>query len=176
MSTSRLLLAGICALALTGAAYAIESPNLGKVATPEEIASWDISADPNGDGLPPGSGTPKQGEAVYAEKCVACHGAKGAGKPADRLVGGQGTIAGTKRAIKTIGSFWPYATSIYAYVRRAMPYNESKTLTNDELYAVTAYLLNLNGIVGDDAVMNAKTLPQVRMPNRDNFIPFKRGD
>src|ERR1700732_5540420 len=138
-------------------AFATESPNLGRVATPEEIAPWDISIGPDGVGLPPGSGTPKQGEAVYAAKCVACHGEKGAGKPNDQLVGGQGTLPGDQPPVKPVGSFWPYATTVFDYVRRAMPLNESKSLTNDEVYAVVAYLLQLNGIIADDDLMDAET-------------------
>jgi cytochrome c len=125
--------------------------------------------------LPPGSGTPKQGEAVYAAKCVACHGDKGAGAPNDRLVGGQGTLPGDGPPIKTVGSFWPYATTVFDYVRRAMPYNESKSLTNDEVYAVVAYILNLNRIIADGDTMDAQTLQKVKMPNRDGFVTFSRG-
>jgi cytochrome c len=98
-----------------------------------------------------------------------CHGEKGAGKPNDPLVGGQGTLT-SKEPVRTIGSYWPYATTVFDYVRRAMPYTESKSLTNEEVYAVTAYLLHLNGIIGAQDVMNAQTLPQVKMPNRDNFM------
>ena len=159
----------------SGFAFAAESPNLGVVATPEEIAAWDISIGPDGAGLPPGSGTPQQGEAVYIAKCLACHGEKGAGKPNDQLVGGRGTLAGDKPPVKTVGSFWPYATTVFDFVRRAMPYNESKSLTNDELYSVVAYLLNLNGIIAENDTIDAKTLPQVKMPNRDGFVTFSRG-
>jgi S-disulfanyl-L-cysteine oxidoreductase SoxD len=113
---------------------------------------------------------------VFAAKCQACHGARGAGQPNDRLVGGQGSLPGDKPAIKTVGSYWPYATTLFDYVRRAMPYVESKTLSNDEVYAVAAYVLNLNGIVGDTDIINAQTLPGVKMPNRDGFIPFRRGE
>src|SRR5438874_10263051 len=106
---------------LSALALAAESPNLGRVATPEEIAAWDISIGPDGAGLPPGSGTAKQGEAVYLEKCLGCHGERGAGKPSDQLAGGQGTLGPGRAPIKTIGSFWPYATTVFDYVRRAMP-------------------------------------------------------
>ena len=106
---------------------------------------------------------------MYTQKCQSCHGEKGAGKPNDPLVGGQGTLT-SKEPVRTIGSYWPYATTVFDYVRRAMPYTESKSLTNEEVYAVTAYLLHLNGIIGPQDVMNAQTLPQVKMPNRDNFI------
>jgi len=172
MSTHNAALAAACALGLFSSVALAQSPNLGKVITPEEVAPWDISVSPDGAGLPPGSGTPKQGEAVYASKCLACHGEKGAGKPNDALVGGIGSLAGDKPALKTVGSFWPYATTIFDYVRRSMPYNESKTLTNDELYAVAAYILQLNGIIGENDTMNAQTLPKVPMPNRDGFVAF----
>jgi cytochrome c len=102
-------------------------------------------------------------------KCQACHGDKGAGQPNDRLVGGQGSL-GTAAPVKTIGSFWPYATTVFDYVRRAMPYQAPQSLTNDEVYALTAYLLQLNGAIAEGDVMNAQTLPRVKMPNRDNFI------
>ena len=129
----------------------------------------DISIGPDGAGLPPGSGTPAQGEAIFNTKCIACHGPQGAGTVNDRLVGGQGTLT-TPAPIKTIGSYWPYATTVFDYVRRAMPYPTPHSLTDPEVYALTAYLLSLNGIIAKDAVMDAKTLPQVQMPNRGNFI------
>src|SRR5215475_494055 len=118
MSMRSALLIGGSILATTSAnAFAVESPNLGRMATPEEIAPWDVSIGPDGVGLPLGSGTPKQGEAIYAAKCVACHGEKGAGKPNDQLVGG--SLAATP-PVKTIGSYWPYATTLFDYIRRAM--------------------------------------------------------
>ena len=180
MSTRSALLLAAGALALVTAAasfatWAADSPNLGRPATPEEVAAWDISTGPDGAGLPPGGGTAKQGGAVYAAKCLACHGEKGAGKPNDQLVGGQGTMAGDKPAVKTVGSYWPYATTVFDYVRRAMPYTESKSLSPDEVYAVVAYILNLNGIIGEGDTMDAQSLPKVKMPNRDGFVPFARG-
>jgi cytochrome c len=159
----------ICALATYASSMAQETPNLGRPATPAEIAVWDISIPPDGTGLPPGSGTPEQGASVYTQKCQSCHGEKGAGKPNDQLVGGQGTLT-SKSPVRTIGSYWPYATTVFDYVRRAMPYMQSHSLTDDEVYAVTAYLLHLNGIIGAQDAMNAQSLPQVKMPNRDNFI------
>src|SRR5229473_983496 len=167
MSTRSHFLAAALAFAVVSSAAVADSPNLGRVAAPEEIASWDISIGPDGAGLPPGSGTPKQGEAVFTAKCLVCHGEKGAGKPNDALVGGRGTLAGDQPPAKTVGSFWPYATTLFDYVRRAMPLNESKTLTNDEVYAVVAYLLQLNGITSENETINAQTLPRVQMPNRD---------
>ena len=162
-------------LALVCSAALAESPDLGRVAAPEEIASWDISIGPNGAGLPPGSGTPKQGEAIYVAKCLACHGEKGAGKPNDALVGGRGTLVGDQAPNKTVGSFWPYSTTLFDYVRRAMPLNESKSLSNEEVYAVVGYLLQLNGIIGENDTINAQTLPKVHMPNADGFVTFARG-
>jgi S-disulfanyl-L-cysteine oxidoreductase SoxD len=170
---SRLAAAASALLVLSSPALA-DGPGLGRVATPDEIASWDISIGPDGAGLPPGRGTPKQGETVYAEKCVACHGEKGAGKPNDQLVGGRGSLSGDQVPVKTVGSFWPYATTLFDYIRRAMPLNAPKSLSDDEVYAVSAYILRLNGIIGEADAMDAQTLPQVQMPNRDGFIVFRR--
>jgi mono/diheme cytochrome c family protein len=156
-------------LLVLGSAPVAAGPDLGRPATPEEIAAWDISIGPNGRGLPAGSGTAVQGEAVYNQHCAACHGQKGAGKPNDQLVGGLGSLAGPQPAVKTVGSYWPYATTLFDYVRRAMPLNAPQSLTNDEVYAVTAYLLALNGIIGEQGAIDAQTLPLVRMPNRDGF-------
>ena len=127
MSTPRLLSAASALLFLSTTVFA-ETPDLGQPATPEEIALWDISIGPDGAGLPPGSGTSRQGEAVYAAKCLACHGVKGSGKPNDQLVGGLGTLTGDQPAVKTVGSFWPYATTLFDYVRRAMPANAPRSL------------------------------------------------
>jgi cytochrome c len=161
--------------ALASPAFAQQSPNLGKPISAEDLAAWDISIGPDGAGLPPGSGTVKQGEAVFGAKCQACHGEKGAGTPNDRLVGGQGSLPGDKPPVKTIGSYWPYATTLFDYIRRAMPFNESKSLTSDEVYGVVAYLLNLNGVIPESETMNAQSLPKVTMPNREGFVVFARG-
>jgi mono/diheme cytochrome c family protein len=173
MSMPKALDAAAVVILISTAALA-QGPQLGRPAAPEEIASWDISIGPDGAGLPAGSGTPSQGEAVYVAKCLPCHGEKGAGKPNDQLVGGTGSLAGDQPPVKTVGSFWPYATSLFDYVRRAMPLNAPKSLSNDEVYAVAAYILYLNGIIGDDDAMDAQTLPKVKMPNRDGFVPFAR--
>ena len=149
------------------------APDFGRPATADEVAAWDISIPPDGSGLPPGSGTVKQGAAVYAAKCVACHGENGIGKPADALVGGIGTLA-TATPLKTVGSYWPYATTLFDYVRRAMPYDRPMSLSSDELYAVSAYVLSLNGIITEDATMDAGTLPKVKMPNRNGFVEYWR--
>ena len=173
MSMPRLLAAAAALILLSAPAFA-QTPDLGRPATPGETAVWDISIGPDGTGLPPGSGTPQQGEAVYAAKCLGCHGEKGAGKPNDQLVGGIGTLSGEQTPVKTVGSFWPYATTLFDYVRRAMPFNAPRSLSSDEVYAVCAYILQLNGIIGENAVMNAQTLAKVQMPNRNGFIPFSR--
>jgi S-disulfanyl-L-cysteine oxidoreductase SoxD len=141
---------------------------LGHAATPSDISAWDDEVSPSGN-LPPGSGSVAQGQQVYASQCAACHGDKGQGGPMDKLVGGVGSLD-TKAPVKTIGSYWPYATTIFDYVRRAMPFTAPGTLSNDQVYAVTAYLLYMNGIVPQSAVMNGKSLASVRMPNHDNFL------
>jgi S-disulfanyl-L-cysteine oxidoreductase SoxD len=172
MSMREAVLPTILALWLLATAAQAEGPDLGEPASPQGIAAWDISVAPDGAGLPPGSGTPQQGEKVYAAKCIGCHGERGAGKPNDQLVGGIGSLTGGQAAVKTVGSFWPYATTLFDYVRRAMPVNAPKSLSDDEVYAVAAYILQLNGIIGDSEVMNAQTLPLVKMPNRNGFVLF----
>ena len=171
MSTPSCLFASVCLMVIAGCATPTitETPNLGRVATPAEVAGWDVSIPPDGTGLPPGRGTSAQGASVFEQKCKNCHGEKGAGQPNDRLVGGHGTLA-SKTPVRTIGSYWPYATTVFDYVRRAMPYTQSHSLSDDEVYAVTAYLLYLNGIIAEADVMDAQSLPKVKMPNRDNFI------
>ena len=171
MSTSKRIVVGAVALlaACASQPQSGKPPAFGATVSADEIALWDISIPPSGEGLPAGSGSVKQGEAVYAAKCQSCHGEKGIGKPADALVGGKGTLA-TKAPVRTVGSYWPHATTLFDYVRRAMPIANPLSLSNDEVYAVSAYVLNLNGIVPADAVMNAQTLPQVKMPNREGFV------
>lgn len=174
MSMRNVLLAACSVLLLSHRAMSAESPNLGKPASPGEIASWDVSIGPDGAGLPAGRGTPQQGEQVYLAKCVGCHGEKGVGKPNDRLVGGPELLAPGQAPVKTVGNFWPYATTVFDYVRRAMPLNDPKSLKDDEVYAVVAYLLWLNGVIDENETIDAKTLPAVRMPNRDGFVRFSR--
>jgi len=162
-----------CATQMKDPATASRGPGLGRAASTEEIGPWDISIPPSGERLPAGSGSVTQGATVYAAKCQSCHGEKGAGKPADPLVGGIGTLA-SPNPVRTVGSYWPYATTLFDYVRRAMPTTAPMSLTNEEVYAVSAYILHLSGIVAADAVMNAQTLPKVRMPNRDGFVDYSR--
>ena len=176
MPARRIVVAAAAALGLlAGTAAANGRYGLGQVATPAEIAGWDIDVLPDGTGLPPGSGSVQQGAALYAARCAACHGAHGEGKPMPRLAGGQGTIF-SKKPVKTVGSYWPYATTLFDYVRRAMPLEAPQSLSADQVYAVSAYVLFLNHLVGDDAVMDAASLPKVAMPNRSHFVSAYRPD
>ena len=174
MSTrSSLLVLGV-ALALGAGAAAAETPHLGKPITDAGIAGWNIDVLPEGSGLPPGSGTPAQGAKVYAEKCSACHGDKGVNPAA-----GYVPMIGPSKfdridTMKTI-PYYKYATTLFDVIRRSMPYPMPRTLTSDEVYAVSAYILSLNKIIGDNDVMNAETLPKVKMPNADNFIIWDPG-
>ncbi len=148
---------------------------IGKPATAEDIKRVDITVFADGKGLLPGKGTATQGLPIYKEKCAECHNEKGEGREAQyaALVGGVGTLASPK-PVKTVGSYWPYATTVWDYINRAMPYEKPHTLTPDQVYAVTAVLLHWNGIISDTFELNEKTLPQVKMPNRDGFIPDAR--
>ena len=157
------------AIAASGAVYAAERFDFGRPATPQEIKGWDIDVSPDGAGLPPGHGDAQQGQAIFAAKCASCHGPQGEGKPMDRLVGGMGTLR-DKKPEKTVGSFWPYATTLFDFVRRAMPLNAPQSLTADEVYAVSAYVLFLNGIVAQGTTLDADDLAKVKMPNRDGFV------
>jgi len=163
----------VTALALLLAAappvLADDTPNLGKPIDAATLADLDFTVLPDGDGLPSGSGTALAGRKVYAQYCQACHGENGAGGVNDTLAGGQGTLRSAAPQ-KTVGSYWPYATTVFDYIRRAMPLPSPGVLTNDEIYAVTAYILYLNDIIPEDAAMTATSLPAVRMPNRDGFI------
>jgi mono/diheme cytochrome c family protein len=145
------------------------TPDLGLAATAADIARVYWTVFPDGENLPPGSGNATQGAALFRIHCQHCHGVEGAGKPADRLVGGQGTL-GTDAPMKTIGSYWPYATTVFNYIRRAMPFTAPMSLSSDDYYALTAYLLERNEIIAPGDVMNATSLPRVRMPNRNGFV------
>jgi len=138
-----------------------------------EIAAWNIDVAPDGRGLPAGSGDVATGAHIFAAKCAACHGANGEGGIGDRLIGGRGTLASDK-PVRTVGSYWPYATTLFDYIRRAMPYNAPQSLSADEVYALSAWILNRNGIVPDDARLDAHSLAAIRMPNRDGFVSDPR--
>ncbi len=161
-------------LALAMAAHG-QKLGAGRAASPDEVKAWDISISAGGSELPAGSGTVTEGREVYDRRCKRCHGDAGKGGDEGALVGGQGSLA-TPKPLKTVGSFWPRATTLFDYIRRAMPYKNPGSLSDPQVYAVTAYVLNLNGIVGPTDAMNAETLRKVNMPNRDGFIPDARPD
>ena len=155
-------------MALASRVACADGPGLGKPIDPADVAPWDISIMPDGTGLPPGEGTPSKGAVVFAEKCAACHGENGKGGIAAALVGGP-RVASLDGG-KTIPNYWPYATTLFDYIRRAMPYTQPNSLPADDVYAVTAYILALNKLIGENDTMNSDALPKVKMPNRDNFI------
>jgi cytochrome c len=165
--------ATLLALTLIGTSVAAgenpEGPGLGRPAPAALIAAWDIDVMPDGAGLPPGRGDARQGERLYGEQCQSCHGERGLGDSGDQLAGAKMGLTG-EWPEKTIGTYWPYATTLFNFIRRAKPMQAPGSLSNDEVYALTAYLLHLNGIVSADAVMGAQSLPGVVMPNRDGFI------
>lgn len=148
---------------------------LGRPATDLEIQQWNIDVAPTGEGLPLGRGTAKQGAAIFATKCASCHGPTGQEGPMDRLVGGAGTL-GSQKPVKTIGSYWPYATTLFDYVHRAMPFPAPQSLSSDEVYSVVAWLLYQNGIIAEDSVLDAHSLAGIRMPNHNGFVPDPRPD
>jgi len=157
-------------------AQAPDYANVGRAPSTEEIRAWNIAISPDGKELPPGSGTAKEGAKIFAAKCAACHGPTAEGtQQGPRLVGGEGTIS-TLQPVRTIGSYWPFATTVWDYINRAMPRNNEGTLHADEVYSLTAFILFRNRIIQETDVMDAKSLPKVRMPNRDGFIPQRIGE
>ena len=148
-------------------------PSIGRSAELNEIQAWDIAIGPRGVELPAGSGSVAEGAKIYAVQCAYCHGVSGTEGPDHRLVGGRGTLTHEK-PMKTIGSYWPYATTLFDYIARAMPFLAPGSLTPEQVYAVTAYLLHLNGVIEQDAVVGKSDLAKINMPNRDGFIPDPR--
>src|SRR3981189_40909 len=170
----------IAAFAVFALAYATpaqaQSPyGIGRAATPAEMAGWNIDIDREGHKLPPGSGTVSHGHEVFDQQCAACHGAKGEGGIGDQLAGGQGTLA-TSKPVRTVGSYWPYAPTLFDYIRRAMPQNAPQSLNNDDVYAVSAYILNLNGLLSADVTLDSSILRAIKMPNRGMFVDDPRPD
>ena len=155
--------------ALAAGTAMAEGPRLGVPLTHTDLARWDINVLPDGTGLPKGGGTSAQGAPIYAQKCAHCHGEQGKGGISAALVGAPPIKS--LDSPKTIANFWPYSTTVFDFIRRAMPWQQPRSLTDDEVYALTAYLLALNKIIGEQDVMSAQTLPKVKMPNRDGFIP-----
>ena len=167
MSTPKWKLLGIAiAFPLTVTAA---GPNLGQPLTPADLAAWDINVLPDGSGLPKGSGTASQGAPIFAQKCAACHGEHGKGGISAAVVGAPPMKS--MDSPKTIANFWPYSTTLFDFIRRAMPFTQPRSLSDDEVYALTAYILAQNKLIGEQDTMNAQTLPKVKMPNRDGFIP-----
>jgi mono/diheme cytochrome c family protein len=152
---------------------------IGRPATPADIGPLDIDVGPDGAGLPPGHGTPADGAPIYAARCASCHGKTGKEGPNDvlvgRLPGDVFPFAKDPRAPKTIGSYWPYATTVFDYIRRAMPPDKPGSLKDDEVYGLVAYLLSLNELIPPDGIVDADTLPKIKMPARDHFVPDTRG-
>jgi cytochrome c len=172
-----LRIAAFAAFAFTSATPTqAQSPyGIGRAATPAEIAGWNIDVDRDGNNLPPGSGSVSHGREVFDQQCAACHGAKGEGGIGDQLVGGQGTLA-TPKPVRTVGSYWPYAATLFDYIRRAMPQNAPQSLSNEDVYAVSAYILNLNGLLSADARLDSNILRAIKMPNRSMFVDDTRPD
>ena len=156
-------------LVLGGAAQAQALYGIGQAATPEQIAAWNIDVGPDGRNLPLGSASVAHGRELFASRCASCHGANGEGGLGDRLVGGQGSLA-SANPVKTVGSYWPYATTLFDYIRRAMPLNAPQSLADDEVYAVTGFVLYLNGLVAENTPIDARLITTLQMPNRDGFI------
>jgi len=165
----------VAVAAVAASAHAQERYGIGRPATPAEIAGWNIDVGRDGSNLPPGSGSVARGKIVFGEQCAACHGAEGQGGLGDRLAGGQGTLASPK-PVRTVGSYWPYAPTLFDYIRRAMPQNAPQSLSNDDVYAVSAYIINLNGLLPADGTLDAKTLAAIKMPNRSMFVGDPRPD
>src|SRR6201995_2282968 len=177
MPTRRLELAALAvAMLICAGRVEAQSPyGIGGAATAPEIAGWNIDVGGEGRNLPPGSGSVSHGSEVFDQQCAACHGAKGERGIGDQLVGGQGTLA-TPKPVRTVGSYWPYAPTLFDYIRRAMPQNAPQSLSNDDVYAVSAYVLNLNGLLPANAMLDAKTLSAIKMPNRSMFVGDPRPD
>jgi cytochrome c len=175
MHRTTVAILALAAATCATAAHAQSKYGIGRAATPAEIAGWNIDIGRDGSGLPPGSGTVSHGREVFEQQCAACHGDKGQGGVGDQLVGGQGTLA-TAKPMRTVGSYWPYAPTLFDYIRRAMPQNAPQSLSNEDVYAVSAYILNLNGLLPADATLDAKTMAAIKMPNRDKFVGDPRPD
>jgi len=173
-----LLFSVMCVLAFGGGAASAQDLNLGKPISPTDFATWDIDVEPDGAGLPPGSGTSDQGASIFAEQCSACHGEGGKGAqtttscaPAAPAVVSDMKRNGIDDTTLTIANYWPYATTLFDYIRRSMPWTSPRSLTDDQVYALTAYILTQNKLIDAKQVINAQTLPKVQMPNRNGFIP-----
>ncbi|HET6959218.1 MAG TPA: cytochrome c [Vicinamibacterales bacterium] len=180
MATARsrfTIAAAVLAGLIAARALHAQSPafGVGHAPSPEQLKQIDIDVTPDGKGLVPGRGTAATGKDVYTRRCETCHGPTGKEGPQEALSGGKGSLA-TPKPQKSVGSYWPYATTLWDYINRAMPFDHPSTLTPDEVYSATAYVLFLNGIVGEQDVLDEKTLPKVQMPNRNGFVADPRPD
>ncbi|HZP47264.1 MAG TPA: cytochrome c [Vicinamibacterales bacterium] len=169
------VVAALAALTSTPAVAQSPTYHVGRAPTADELKKIDIEVLPDGRGLPPGSGTAAAGKAVYTQKCLTCHGPTGKEGPQENIAGGKGSLASSK-PVKTVGSYWPYATTLWDYIHRAMPFDHPGTLTDEDVYAVTAYVLFLNDIVREDTVVGQSTLATIQMPNRNGFVADPRPD
>jgi cytochrome c len=158
-----------------GGSAAADELNLGRDLTAAELAGWDINVFPDGKGLPPGKGTVADGERVYQNACAACHGMKLEGGLGPALTGGKGSLT-TMKPLKTVGSYWPYSTTLFDYIRRAMPFQAPQSLSNEDVYSVSGYILYVNGLMKADDIVDAKSLQAVQMPNRNAFYVDNRPD
>jgi cytochrome c len=176
-ATASVILAAVLVVQAFRPAVSAQSPTfgVGRAPTPDQLKLIDIDVTPDGKGLLPGSGTAAKGKDVYTRRCETCHGPSGKEGPQDVLSGGKGSLP-TARPQKTVGSYWPYATTLWDYINRAMPFDHPSTLTPDEVYSATAYVLFLNGLVAEQDVLNETTLPKIQMPNRNGFVADPRPD
>lgn len=171
---TRISLAALAAVAFPPVAHSAHW-NIGREVTQQELAAWDITVFADGSGYPAGKGSVARGAEVYQTTCAGCHGARLEGGLGPALAGGKGTLASAK-PLKTVGSYWPYASTLFDYVRRAMPFQAPGSLTNDDVYSVAGYVLHANGLLPADSEVDASVLRNVRMPNRDGFYVDNRPD
>jgi len=161
----------LATLLLSAVPAGAEGPNLGQPISQADLAPWDLTVMPDGTGLPPGSGTPAQGKTLFAGNCAFCHGEEGRGGIVEAVVVNDPPPLSGPGSVKSIGNFWPVATTLFDFIRRAMPFTQPRTLTDDQVYALTAYLLYMNKVISEADRIDATSLPKVKMPNRDNFFP-----
>lgn len=174
-NSKRWIAAAVFGLGLAASTGNAADKGLGRIVTDTELAAWNIDVFPDGTGLPPGEGSVVKGKAVYENLCLSCHGGKLEGGLGPALTGGSGSLTSAK-PLKTVGSYWPYSSTLFDYIRRAMPFQAPQSLSNEDVYSVSGYILHVNGLMAPDALVNAKTLIAVKMPNRNGFYVDNRPD